>query len=320
MQQSLRSLLPAPPGAREKLMKRSILLLFVACIFALFLAGTAFSETTATASKTTSLWKVSNGANDVYLLGSIHILKAADYPLHILMERALDETAIVVFETDLDSAQAASVQHLILSNAMYPEGKTLKSELDEKMYGAAAKKLEEKGVDIVQLDSLKPWFVALTVTISELQQMGFDFELGVDTYLHKEAKVKNKKIGKLESASFQINLFISLSEKEDEQFLMQTLDQLDDIEEYMDIIVSSWKTGDVEKLNKTLNKSFADYPELYERFIGRRNRNWVPQIEAYLQGDTPCLFVVGVAHMCGDQGLLALLEKQGYTVELVKLP
>lgn len=299
-------------------MKRSAHLVTAVCILALLLASAAFPQTTATASQTTSLWKVSSEANAVYLLGSIHLLKASDYPLHSLMEQALDETGIVVFETDLDSAQAASVQHLILSNAMYPEGKTLKSELDAEIYAAAAKKLKDKGVDIAQLDTLKPWFVALTATITELQQMGFDFELGVDTYLHKQAKMKNKKLGKLESATYQINLFISLSGEDDEQFLMQTLEQLDDIEEYMDVIVSSWKTGDVAELNKTLNKSFSDYPKLYERFIGRRNQNWVPQIESYLQGAEPCLFVVGVAHMCGDQGLLTLLEQKGYTVELVR--
>lgn len=301
-------------------MKRSALLSSIGCILTLLLTSTAFSETTATASQTTSLWKVSTGTNEVYLLGSIHLLKTSDYPLHTLMERALDQTEIVVFETDLDSAQAASVQHLILSNAMYPEGKTLKSELDEKIYVAAAKSLEAKGIDIAQLNSLKPWFVALTATITELQQMGFDFELGVDTYLHKQAKAKNKKLGKLESATYQINLFISLDKEQDEQFLMQTLEQLDDIEAYMDVIVTSWKTGNIEKLNKTLNKSFMDYPALYERFIVQRNKNWVSKIESYLQGDAPCLFVVGVAHMCGDQGLLTLLEKQGYTVELMQLP
>lgn len=300
-------------------MKRSAILLAILCVFALFLSGPAFCEKTATATETTSLWKVSEGGHDVYLLGSIHILKPDDYPLPILMERALDEAEVVVFETDLDSAQAAPIQQLMLSNAMYAEGKTLQSELDEKTYALAAGKLKDKGVDIAQLNSLKPWFVALTTTITELQQMGFDFDLGVDTHLQKEAKTKGKTLGQLESATYQIKLFISLSDEDEEQFLLQTLEQLDDIEEYMDVIVTSWRSGDVEKLDETLVKSFKDYPALYERFIGQRNRNWVPQIESYLEKGTQTLIVVGVAHMCGDQGLLKLLEERGHTVEKVRL-
>ncbi len=299
-------------------MKRLILIVGVACMLALSMYCTAFAQETAVETKTTSLWKVGSKTTEAYLLGSIHLLKDGDYPLNNLMEKAFDKAEIVVFETDLDSAQAAVIQHRILANAMYPEGRTLQSELDEATYAAVAEALSERGLDIAQLNSLKPWFVALTVTVSELQRMGFDFTLGVDKHFHDKAKAQNKQRGTLETAAFQVDLFISLSEEENEQFLMQTLEQLDDIEKYMDVICTSWKTGDLEKLNQTLNQSFSDYPALYEKFLAKRNRNWVPKIEKYLKGDKPVLFIVGVAHMCGKDSVLDLLAKKGYSIEQVR--
>ena len=35
-------------------------------------------------------------------------------------------------------------------------------------------------------------------------------------------------------------------------------------------------------------------------------------------GEKPTLFVVGAGHLCGEKGVLKLLEEDGYTVEGVK--
>ena len=37
-----------------------------------------------------------------------------------------------------------------------------------------------------------------------------------------------------------------------------------------------------------------------------------------MMAEQPTLFAVGAAHLCGEQGVLKLLEKAGYTVEGVK--
>jgi len=40
----------------------------------------------------------------------------------------------------------------------------------------------------------------------------------------------------------------------------------------------------------------------------------VPLIEAKIKGDAPKLFAVGAAHLGGDNGVIALLRKEGYTL------
>ena len=45
-----------------------------------------------------------------------------------------------------------------------------------------------------------------------------------------------------------------------------------------------------------------------------RNHNWVAQMPAIMQA-APTLFVIGAGHLPGEQGLLALLKAQGYTME-----
>jgi hypothetical protein len=54
---------------------------------------------------------------------------------------------------------------------------------------------------------------------------------------------------------------------------------------------------------------------LYRRLLVDRNQNWMPQIEAMIENNDRPMIVVGAGHMPGSDGLIALLEARGYTVE-----
>jgi uncharacterized protein YbaP (TraB family) len=65
-------------------------------------------------------------------------------------------------------------------------------------------------------------------------------------------------------------------------------------------------------------KDFDKYPDLYRKLIVQRNRNWIPQIEKMLdgrKGDT--LIVVGALHLPGKDGVVHLLQQDGYKVERI---
>ena len=59
---------------------------------------------------------------------------------------------------------------------------------------------------------------------------------------------------------------------------------------------------------------FADYPDLYEKLIGARNRAWLPAIEELLAGDRDAMVVVGAMHLVADDGIIEMLRQKGYTV------
>ena len=45
-----------------------------------------------------------------------------------------------------------------------------------------------------------------------------------------------------------------------------------------------------------------------------RNRAWTPKIVELLEGDRNAMVVVGSMHLIGDEGLVSLLKRRGYTV------
>ena len=61
----------------------------------------------------------------------------------------------------------------------------------------------------------------------------------------------------------------------------------------------------------------ASNPEDNERLVFERNANWVKAMPDIMR-QAPTFFAVGAAHLCGDRGVLRMLEKEGYKVEGVK--
>ena len=53
------------------------------------------------------------------------------------------------------------------------------------------------------------------------------------------------------------------------------------------------------------------------RLTYERNTNWV-KVMPEIMKEAPTFFAVGAAHLCGDKGVLRLLEKEGYKIEGVK--
>src|SRR6516165_6314909 len=81
-----------------------------------------------------SVWKVQGAKCSVYLLGSVHVLKAENYPLPAVFENAFSNASTVVFETDIGAMMLPQTQAKMMERAQLPPGQTLKDLLSEKTY------------------------------------------------------------------------------------------------------------------------------------------------------------------------------------------
>ena len=150
--------------------KKKIVLL-IAVLFTVLFAGTPFAETKKGKS---FLWSFESGSNTIYLLGSIHVLNKASYPLPEEVEHVYNCCERMVFETDLDSMNSSSMQGKMLRRGMYPDKQTLSGSISAETYGMLRKKLEDAGLSILPFEQFRPWMVALTLAGSEMLRLGFD--------------------------------------------------------------------------------------------------------------------------------------------------
>lgn len=262
----------------------------------------------------TFLWSIETGKNTVYLLGSLHILKNDSFPLGVEIEDAYMDSKKIVLETDLDSINNPEFQAKMITLGLYPEGQTLAQNVSRETYRLLEKKLVAVGLPVAHFNRFRPWVSALALTFMEFQRLGFDPSYGIDTHFFNKAKKDGKEIIVLETMDYQLGLFTKMGKAEQESFLRQALKDLEVIDTMASEMVSSWKTGDVDKLNSIIKSSFEAHPDIYNRFIIQRNKRWISRIEDLMRQDENVLVIVGAGHLVGTESILELLKKKGYKI------
>lgn len=260
------------------------------------------------------LWKVQSPQNTIYLAGSIHVLQKDHYPLHHEFDDAFNASSRLIFEADLDGLSSPLAQMNMLRKGLYLNGETLPTVLSPESYVTAKAGLAGLGQQIEDFHRLKPWMVATAVMALELQKLGFESAYGVDRHFFEKAKAAGKDIQGLETVEFQLNLFDQLSPSIQEQFLLQTLEDLKNLGTQVSDMVEAWKQGNVQQLEALL-AGMGEYPELNQALVINRNHDWLPHVERALQEKKPVFIVVGALHLLGKEGLVEALKEKGYLVQ-----
>ncbi|MBN1952805.1 MAG: TraB/GumN family protein [Bacteroidales bacterium] len=251
------------------------------------------------------LWKISgNGLKDTsYLFGTIHALPKAELLISDSLIKYLDRAAVLVLELDLDLSMKDQVA--LAKRMMLPEGKTVKDYMDSTDYqmiycyltdsiGISEKKLR-------QYTLMKPFFFESMIMFEIIED-----PVALETELTDRSKDKT---------------FIPL------ETLMEQMDIIDSIplEAQLQIHGDSYKSDkEYEKLKsfylsqdlKGIEAMVFGDAELmsYEtEFLSNRNLKWEPKIKEIIVG-APSFIAVGAAHLVGENGLINLLEEDGYAL------
>ncbi len=211
--------------------------------------------------------------------------------------------------SDLDPLE---MQKTVRRLSIDSRGRNLETLLGAQTYRAAQQLAAEIDVDLGAFRPYEPWFAALQITQLRLMQLGFDGSNGVDAYFTRQAIQDGKPIRGLETLEFQLGAMDSLPPEAQRQFLLQTLDDAIEIDETMDEIVLAWKAGDARKLQSELLEGLDEQPELYDRILVQRNKNWAAAILELIDDSQDYLIVVGALHLVGDDSVLRLVEDAGY--------
>ncbi len=260
------------------------------------------------------LWEVSSEKGTLFLLGTVHVLKPGTHTVSPAAEAAFQQAGTILLELDLDEGESPESQQMFARKALL-QGETLKDKVSPESLSLAREKTEAMGLPFDRLRSLKPWSLSLTLTLIKLQTLGFDPKHGVDRYYFDRGKQVGKEIGALETMEYQLDRFDGMSDRLQEEMLLQTLEELDHFEEEMEKLVQGWSHGDAEALAEFMRESFEDFPGLYQRLIVERNKNWLLHLKPLLDRPGTTLVVVGALHLVGPESVVALLENLGYTVK-----
>lgn len=284
----------------------------------LVIALVALFGTATAAPPTPLLWKAQGQAGTVYLLGSFHLLKADDYPLHPQVEIAYAQAGHLVFE--IDPAEMASPQTMtaIQNLAKFDDGRTLRQVISKETADKLQAFMGGSEAAMAGADPFKPWFMGMNLAVGAMASMGLNPQLGLDQHFMQRAAKDGKPVSGLETAMDQMGALDASPLEEQELMLAEALAPAADMRERIMEMHDIWRAGDDARLEQLVNDDMANKtPRMYVLLNRDRNRKWLPQVETMLGEKQIRLVVVGAMHLIGEDGLVELLRARGVKVERV---
>lgn len=281
--------------------------LFVLCLLCLS-ANAAIADDSGHA---LTMWRVDGASNSIYLLGSIHLLRQQDHPLHTAIDAAYEVADVVVMELDMDDLDPVYTQSAFNRAGVMTDGTTLRDLMGEGPYAMAEEAAAVVDIPLDMLAQTEPWLAAINVELMALYRIGFDPTLGVEMTITNRATSDGKPIEGLETVDEQLAFLDGLPLEAQREMLLQTLTESAGLAESIDGMIDAWHHGDVETLERDLLGTIEQQPELNAALLVNRNRRWAETIAGWVDDDRNYLIVVGALHLIGDEGVPSLLTDRG---------
>ena len=265
-----------------------------------------------------------------YIVGTYHLAPASFADSIPGMKTAIEGTQQVCGELDMMDAFKPENAARLMQSQMLPEGTTLSSLLTSEQLERLNKLLlEEMGSNLndeafaAQIDKMTPAALSTTLSLSSYMKKVESFnpmEL-IDNYFQMLALQNGKAVKGFETVDFQMGVLFGAPLEKQVNDLMCMVDHFEDTEEMVNLITTAYFSQDLTLIEEAMEQESkidcGTTEEDEDILINNRNRNWV-ELMPDMMAEQPTLFVVGAGHLCGEKGVLKLLEKAGYTIEGMK--
>lgn len=260
-----------------------------------------------------TLWKISGNSLEKasYLFGTIHI--TCDATLDEDVKKALEETTQVVLEIDMDDP---SMQSKMMGGMYMSNGKTIKDFVSEEDYTIIDSLFIKKaGMSVKLIENIKPFFLTamLYPKMIDCPMQSFEVEL------MKVAKTQEEEINGLETIEDQLQVFEDIPyEDQVSDLLRMAKDNLEYDKVNFAKMLKVYKEENITDMLDMMNdNNSSSVSKHQDKLLANRNKNWISKISEYSK-EQPTFFGVGAGHLAGEEGVIKLLKKAGFTVTAIQ--
>ena len=243
-----------------------------------------------------------------YIFGTIHI--SCEVKLDEAIQKALLETNQLYLELDMDDPE---MQMNMMKSINMKDGVTISSLVSAEDFKLLDDyMLSKMKVSAKSFDTYKPFVLSsmFLTTLLDCSPQSYENELVAISTQQKEP------IYGLETVQEQMDIFDQIPYQLQAEELIKSIKnnfKEDKIE--LSLMFKTYASKDLNEMERLSRSSknviSSDYQDL---LLKNRNLNWIPLIERITRTQ-PTFFGVGAAHLAGDEGVLNLLRKNGFTVE-----
>ena len=255
------------------------------------------------------LWKISGKQlkSPSYLYGTYHLLCPDDLQLSDNVKNAVKASSKVYLELDFDDPE---MMQKMQANMLMEGDASIKNLLPDSTFQKASKSfLATTGISLEMLSKMKPILLSVMLYPSLMK-----CELSSPEQLFATmAAEQNKTVEGLETVEEQMKVMDQIPYSEQAQMLVDYLLEPEKFNKETIDLLKQYKEGDLDAMEKSMNDPTQSYSKYLDGMLLQRNRNWIPIIMKQ-SNENPIFIAVGAGHLAGEEGVISLLRKQGYTV------
>jgi uncharacterized protein YbaP (TraB family) len=266
------------------------------------------------------LWRVETaGTAPSWVVGTMHSAApeiATPWPA---LARVMERVDSITVEMILDQAATAAMGRAMVLD----EGRSLGEIAGPQRMARIADAAQKYGMPPAALEHFRPWAVTMIFSVppSELQRQAQGKPM-LDNVLREYGEERGIPVYGIESVEEQIAVFADYNEEEQLALLDVTMEMQPQMEPQFADLRRAWLAGDLASLYRTAMEmpdmgAIEIVEDFTTRLIAERNHRMAERIQPRLK-EGNALIAVGALHLPGEEGLLALLEEEGYRVTRVE--
>lgn len=281
---------------------------------------------------TGNFWRATRGDEVITIAGTYHF----DDPRHAPNLAALTPhiTSATTVLVEAGPEEEKSLMALIAKDPsvmVITTGPTLNQQLPPEIWDPLSDALSNRGIPPFMAAKFQPWYVLTLLSIPPCAMANMtEKPKGLDGAVIDTALAAGVPVRGLEPYDTLFTIFDGMTPEELTEMLVSTLAIEAKNEDYFTTLVDSYFAGESRKAwelmrfagydmpGYTRDQIDADFARMEELVAASRNRAWIPVLtDAAAQG--PVFTAFGALHLSGEDGVLNLLQKAGYTLEELPL-
>lgn len=207
-------------------------------------------------------------------------------------------------------------QHELNKALHFPKGQSLATASPEVYAKTQAFFARELAIPQATFDAryakLKPLAISMTMIRLSLGE-GVKF---YDMELLKMAKANKLKTYSLETIEREAQALNAYPMADQLTALSHSIENFAALKDEFKKLMADYPKGELEEIFQYTLHPIENNPVFVNEFYTKRNAEWMEKIKK-MMAQSPSFIAVGVSHLEGEGGLLALLKKEGYTLETV---
>lgn len=259
------------------------------------------------------LWKIEKpGQQASHLFGTMHVGDARVVNLAPEVEYAFRQSDRFAMEMLLTLAAEGK----IIRGSFFNDGRSLKSVMQADDYRKLLDLLNRRlYLSESMVTNMRPWAILVMLMTPKPGEM--DKGIPLDMMLYRRAELRKIPLQGLETAEEQLAVFESMDIKDQVWMLNRAVEEFSALSDQMPLMLKAYVDRDLGALVSLQNKYMYADSDIDDRFmrelVDKRNVRMVKRMQAILRKGN-AFIAIGALHLPGSNGVLHLLEQQGYAV------